>query len=225
MQKIIDLYSFIIKKYKIESIFFLIALVVFIFSIIIYFYSSQESSEDISIDENAQTDKIFYNPQQKIKIDLSGAVQKPDVYEVTIGARIKDLLNLAQGLSADADREFFARNFNLARLLKDQEKIYIPSRYEVYSGIFKEPNRLVDLTQPQNVNYQIPLLTSSPASLDRININKSTSKELDTLPGIGASTADKIIKNRPYTSIDEILSKKIVKKNIYDNIKELIRVD
>ncbi|HNU76323.1 MAG TPA: helix-hairpin-helix domain-containing protein, partial [bacterium] len=56
----------------------------------------------------------------------------------------------------------------------------------------------------------------------KINVNKATSSELDTLPGIGPAYAEKIISNRPYKDIAEFESKSGLYKSTIENIKELI---
>jgi DNA uptake protein ComE-like DNA-binding protein len=55
-----------------------------------------------------------------------------------------------------------------------------------------------------------------------VNINSASVGELDMLPGIGKATADKIIGNRPYGSIDELVGKKIVGEKVFEEIKEKI---
>lgn len=65
--------------------------------------------------------------------------------------------------------------------------------------------------------------TGSGASTSKaskaIDINTASKEELQTLPGIGEARSDAIIKNRPYRSKDELVSKKIVPSNVYDGIK------
>ncbi|MEK7071183.1 MAG: helix-hairpin-helix domain-containing protein, partial [Patescibacteria group bacterium] len=59
----------------------------------------------------------------------------------------------------------------------------------------------------------------------RINVNTALLGELDTLPGIGEKTAQKIIDNKPYSSVEELRDKKIVANSVYDKIKELISAE
>lgn len=214
------------EKYKAEIILLISSLVIVFISSVIYIKSSASSEKEEEVTIKEQKPEAIKTPFKQIVVDLSGAVEKPDVYEITSGARLKDLLILANGLSSDTDREFFNRNFNLARILKDQDKIYIPSVNEVQTGAFKEPVRLVDLTEAQ-VFDPTPVDPSRvlSASTMKININTANATDLDSLSGIGLSTAQKIIQSRPYTSIEELLDKKIVKKNVYEKIKELISVD
>jgi hypothetical protein len=64
-------------------------------------------------------------------VHLEGAVEKPGVYELPLEARVNDLLIRAGGLSAEADREWVAKNLNLAQKLSDGVKVYIPSLEEI----------------------------------------------------------------------------------------------
>lgn len=180
------------------------------------YFSEKKDQENNIIDIKQllpeETKKSFY-------IDISGAVGKPDVYEVTPGARLKDVLVLAGGLSADADRYFFARNFNLARFVSDQEKVYIPSIYEINSGLFTETSRIIDYISPVETSNEITNQQNS-----KININQANLEELDQLPGVGPTTAKKIVDNRPYIKIEDLLNKKIINKTTFEKIKDLIEI-
>jgi competence protein ComEA len=204
-----------IKKYKIEIFLLGAAFFIAIFSLILY------QKEKAGEKEEVMEEKTFNNPTpyKKIFVDVAGAVKNPGVYEATFGARLKDVLDLAGGLSDEADKFFFQRNFNLAKIVIDQEKIYIPATWEVQSGIFVENQRTLDYTQKTNINWEGGNLENS---INKININQATAEELETLPGIGKVTAQKIIKNRPYQTIDELLTKKVIGKSTFEKIKDLI---
>ncbi|OGY23252.1 MAG: hypothetical protein A2172_02675 [Candidatus Woykebacteria bacterium RBG_13_40_15] len=60
---------------------------------------------------------------------------------------------------------------------------------------------------------------------DKININTATEKELDSLPGIGPVRAEKIIENRPYESIEDLLNKKVLGEATFENIKDKIATE
>lgn len=63
---------------------------------------------------------------------------------------------------------------------------------------------------------------SSAAKAKVIDLNTAGKDELQTLPGIGEARSDAIVKNRPYRSKDELVSKKIVPQGVYDGIKDQI---
>jgi len=63
--------------------------------------------------------------------------------------------------------------------------------------------------------------TSAPKG-DLIDINSASSKELQTLPGIGPALADRIIANRPYHGKNQLLDKKLIPASTYEKIKDKI---
>ena len=143
--------------------------------------------------------------ETKLVADIAGAVIKPGVYELIVGSRINDLLILAEGLAAEADRDWVAKNINLAQRLTDGAKIYIPSQSE-------------RVKEQESVSSKVLEISG------KININTATEKELDTLYGIGPATAQKIIEGRPYQKPEDLLYKKIIKSNVWEKIKDRVTV-
>lgn len=136
----------------------------------------------------------------QIKVDVEGEVQNPGVYELSSDARVQDALIAAGGLTPEANRNAI----NLAAKIADGQKIYVPAEGEVMTGTTRSTN-------------------SGQASITGvISINSASQAELEELPGIGPVTAQKIIDNRPYGSIEEILSRKVVGKATFEKIKDLI---
>jgi competence protein ComEA len=141
-------------------------------------------------------------------VDIEGAVVKPGVYSLPLGSRLKDGLIMAGGLSASADREKIAKSMNLAARLTDGAKVYFPKQGEISS----------------TVNTQSGVVSSSDVST-LININEASEGQLDTLYGVGPATAQKIIGGRPYSDIQELLTKKIVSRSVFDKIKDRISIN
>lgn len=133
--------------------------------------------------------------QSLIVVDIEGAIIKPGIYELSVGSRLKDVLVSAGGYSELADRSYCEKNLNLAQELKDGQKIYIP---------------FVDDT-PSNTGY-----TEARSASNTVNINTASLAELDTLWGIGPARAETIVKNRPYGSLEEVVSKGGMTKQIFD---------
>lgn len=136
---------------------------------------------------------------QAVVVDIGGAVVKPGVYPVASGQRIYELVDKAGGLSEDADLAFFDKTINRAQKLNDQAKIYIP---------FK------------NLTTFSPTTNLYSSSL--VSINSADSGELESLSGVGSITAKKIIDNRPYSTLGELRTKKVIGEKVYEDIKALI---
>ncbi len=205
-----------LKKYLVEIV--LISIAIFIALISAFLYFQNLKNEDVQYElEKQQTDSKQEN--NFIYVEVSGSVKKPDVYKVIFGTRLNDLIKKAGGLSDEADKNYFARNFNLARVVFDQEKIYIPSVWEVNNGYFIESVK--NLSYQQLTTYQN---LNNNQSTELININQATLEELDSLPGIGKTTAQKIIDARPFNDINDLVSKKIINKSVFEKIKDLITI-
>lgn len=208
-----------LKRYFIEIILIIISIIITITSLIIFAKSNGENTNQETI-INDQPNQILSG---KIFVDVSGSVKKPNLYEMSFGARIKEVIDKAGGLSDAADVIFFNRNFNLARIVTDQEKIYIPSITEINDGIFIQNQLALDYVSPTTTN-NASTNTPTDTTNQLISLNSGTLEELDQLPGIGMVTANKIITGRPYSTIDELLTKKIVNKGVFDKIKNLIEL-
>ena len=154
-----------------------------------------------------------------ITVDVSGSVNNPDVYTFTHSPRIKEVIEKAGGLTSEADLHFIYRNFNMARFVSDQEKIYIPSFLEIQTGTFTEDPRTLQYLAPVKTGVSAPT-SSSSSSL--IHINTASAEQLDTLDGIGATLSKSIIDHRPYKDINELVSKKVLKQTVFSKIKDKI---
>lgn len=148
--------------------------------------------------------------QKKIIVDVSGAVRKPGVYTLEGESRIKDALLMAGGISDNADRLRVAQTLNLAAKLSDGAKIYIPALGE-------QQVTAEEVSQSMSANDSQSITVGNG-----ININQASESELDTLPGVGKVTVEKIIANRPYESINELTQKKVVGASVFEKIKDKI---
>lgn len=155
-------------------------------------------------------------------VDISGAVLKPGVFEVSSSARIFDVLKLAGGLSKDADRDLVEKTINQAQKVSDELKIYIPFK----SQLICESDLGETLEKPvviiNNSDSKSSIGQSSSPSSGKTNVNKATLAELDSLPGIGPTYASKIVENRPYKDFDELVTKSKVKKSTLTELKNAL---
>lgn len=214
------------RKYAIEILLICIAGVITVVSLVQQLKNPHTTSE-ASVEPRKETVSVTPLPKQSVLVDVSGAVYNPGVYEATAGARIGDLVEMAGGISYEADKYFVARNFNMARIVGDQDKIYIPYMFDIALGTFTERKRILEYLQPlgsdNNISSNV-LRTSTNQSEEglTISINQASAEELDVLPGVGSVTAQKIIENRPYSSLEDLLNKKVMNQATYDKIKDKI---
>lgn len=128
--------------------------------------------------------------QSTVFVHVSGAVSNPGLYELEEGARVADAIAAAGGFSENA----LTDSCNLAKILIDGEKITIASASEEGQGDAQEQFAASDGNQP--------------GSAGPININTATAAELESLPGIGNATAQRIIADRqtngPFSTIEDL---------------------
>ena len=142
-----------------------------------------------------------------IVVYICGAVKESKVITLKENSRICDAIESVGGLTENAD----LTNINLAYILEDGEKIYIPKQGETIPD---------DATSISTNNY---------SSLNnKININKASQTELETIPGIGPSTALKIInyreENGKFKKIEDIKNVPGIGDVKFENIKEYISI-
>ena len=138
-----------------------------------------------------------------IYIDIKGQVQNPGVYKVLKDSRLFQLVSQAGGTTVEAD----TLAINLSLKLYDQQVIYIPSYEDEYPII-------------------VDVIENSSSGV--ININSATLELLDTLPGIGPSTAQSIIDYRLevgfFESIEDIMNVTGIGEATFNEIKDLITI-
>ena len=178
---------------------------------IIYWSSKQQKAqlrelEIVQIPSDSSMEKEYYEESiRMIGVHVTGAVQGPDkVYFLPEGARVTDAIEMAGGIVEDADLS----QLNLAAYVRDGQRIRVP--------------------------YLGEILTAEEAGMEEetkhlTNINSATKIELIQLPGIGESTADKIIAYREehggFSSIEELMNVPGIGQSKFSAIKDLISVD
>ena len=144
-----------------------------------------------------------------VRIHVAGAVVHPGVYSVSSSSRVVDALKAAGGATSRADLE----RINLAQTIIDTEQVFVPFRTSHTTKVTVAPRlRPTRTTVPVSVPTipgAIPSATTS-ATTSLINLNSATSAQLDTLPGVGPSTAKAIISYRsrkgPFGKVEDLLN-------------------
>ena len=161
----------------------------------------QESNTVNSIQDNTPKD----TESKKIVVYVTGAVNKPDVYELPEESRVKDAIEKAGGVTKEAD----LISINLAEKLSDGEEVVVPKKGENTSIAGSS--------------------TSSTNKNSKININTADATELEKLPGIGEVKAEAIIQYRKsygrFKTIHDITRVSGIGEKTFEKIKDLISVN
>ena len=161
-----------------------------------------ETSGNVSMAEPETASEAETAAQAGVWVYVCGEVKDPGVYYLKASSRIMDAIEMAGGMTADADRV----SLNLASVIEDGQQIYVPN-------ISEDSSNSAD--------------TYTKAESGLININTASLEELKTLPGIGDSKASAIIEYResiPFESIEDIMNVSGIKESSFQKIKDMIKV-
>ena len=194
---------------KKEQIGILILVIVVLISVGYKFFLQDYLKKDVEsfglvgeyLEETSENvlDEEIMDEDYEIMVHVSGEVFRPGLVTLAYGDRVIDAVNLSGGLKNDADLD----RINLAKKIQDEEKIYIPRIGEE--------------------NIQIG---DSISGVDgKININSCNKSDIETLPGIGDITSDKILEyreNNSFKRIEDIMNVSGIGEKKFESIKELI---
>ena len=140
-----------------------------------------------------------------IYVDISGAVKEPGVYDVKEGTRVFEVIEMAGGLTSEADID----GFNRAEEVFDGQKLTIPEKTD-------------DGSESDSTG------SSAVTSSGLININRATAEELDQLPGVGPATAQAIIEyreeNGSFRKKEDIKNVSGIGEKTYEKMQDKITV-
>ena len=171
----------------------------------IYEYNYEENNYE---EYFAEEENIIKEEAKKVIVGhIIGEINKPGIVELEEGARVIDAIKKAGGTTEKAD----LAQINLAYILKDGQKIYIPNTED----------------NDKKIEYNTANIENNIKE-EKININTADEDELQRLPGVGASTAAKIIKyreeNGSFRRIEDIQNVKGIGEAKYNDLKEQIEV-
>ena len=177
--------------------------------------------QNLEVEENKieESNKIE-EETTKIVVHVSGAVRNEGIVELKEKSRIADAIEMVGGVTEDA----YMKDVNLATILEDGMKIYIPTKEEVEK---QRENTNDSVSKDRNLDIYNNGSNTSKKN-NKVNINTASKEELDTLPGIGESTANKIInyrkENGKFKTIEEIKEVSGIGDSKYEQIKNLIEI-
>jgi competence protein ComEA len=150
-------------------------------------------------------------------VDVQGAVARPGVIHLPTGSRVGDAIAAAGGFGPRVAADRVGRELNLAALLRDGDQVVVPSRDDGGAAAGSGGGGSGGSSGP----------SGTQAGSGPIDLNRATASELDALPGIGPVTANKIIaarEERPFASVDDLRSRKVLGAATFDKIKDLVVV-
>lgn len=149
---------------------------------------------------------------EPLQVHVTGAVVRPGVYDLPEGARVQHAVEAAGGFVAEADKHAI----NLAARVEDADKLDVP----FLAGFI-----------PDEEQGFVVVSEGTPSPLlgeDLVDINSASQEELEQLPGIGPTLAERIIayreENGPFARIEDIVNVSGIGSATYDEIKDLIAV-
>jgi len=171
------------------------------------FSKKEESVEETTVVEMtvlAEKTEVSTTQETVIFVDIKGAVKNPGVYQMKVGDRVKDALDAAGGLTAEAD----SQKVNLAQRVEDQMVIVVPKVGEEAEEIPAGETR------------------NEATKEGKVNINTATVEELKTLKGVGEKKAEAIIeyrkKNGSFQTKEDLMKVRGIGKKLFESFQERI---
>lgn len=192
-----------------------IFLSIFVIIIVIYLiYNNLKNDSNEIVEENIYVESTNeVKEKSKIVLHITGEVNKPGIIEIDEGSRLADAIEAVGGLTPNAN----INKINLAYVVQDGQKINIPDVNTVDTSNY--------ITE--NIGENI-IIEDTKTNKNLVNINTATQTELETLTGIGPSTALKIIKyreeNGKFKTIEDIKNVSGIGDSKFESIKDEICV-
>ena len=171
---------------------------------VVLFLRDGDDGEPVKIIAPPTVSAEISQAEPELKAYVTGAVRQPGLYTIKAGDRLADLIDLAGGITEDADMQAV----NLAVRVNDQDHWTVPT--------VGEP-----AVVPSNA------VSFEPTS-GKVDINTADAKLLETLPGIGETRAQAIIHHRdehgPFKRVDDIVAVPGIGAATLEGLRDLVEV-
>ena len=223
------------QKYKKQIIIGSVLILLVLFGGIYLVHASNipNEVEEIEISEKEETITEKNNSdEEKILVDVKGAVVNPGVYQLSVGCSVQDAINMAGGLAENANTNVI----NLSKRIFDEMVIIIYTNEEIenYQKDSKTVTEFVYIEIPckcpdaMNDACIVENKETENVQSELVSINTETKDELMTLSGIGESKANNIIEYREeygkFKTIEDIMNVSGIGEAAFEKIKNQITV-
>lgn len=176
--------------------------------------SREEANEESETNANSAPNETWY-------VDIKGAIKVPQVVPVTPGMRVHDVVEMAGGVTGEADQS----QVNLAQLVTDQMVIYVPKVGEEVS-----PSTEALVADSKVTESAVSEISGDGTSGgDLVNINTADTTMLQTLSGIGEKRAADIINYREtnglFETVDDLDQVSGIGEKTMEKLRPLITVN
>lgn len=164
-----------------------------------------------------------------IRVQVSGAVLEPGIYDLPADSRAETAIAAAGGLTEDADTE----RVNMVRKLRDGMLLKVPALKA--SGGKKAAQRAAgasgnaaDAYGKNAADKRGGSKVSAQGSAGRVRINSASASELQSLPGVGPALAQRIIAERSrgrFASAEDLLRVSGIGKAKLEKMRAYVEVD
>ena len=147
---------------------------------------------------NLESPAAVANQSSAVSVVITGAVQRPGVYQVPAETRLEAVVTLAGGVTADA--ALLSRDF-LAQRTYAGQIVHVPAQ------VTAKPVSGTRSRLRKRSSHQTPL---AKTPLKKIDLNRASAKELVKLPGVGPALAKRIIQARkvkPFSHAKELVAR------------------
>ncbi|WP_440441900.1 helix-hairpin-helix domain-containing protein [Phascolarctobacterium succinatutens] len=178
-----------------------------------------------SLLQSAQSAVTSKTAQVKtVRVQVSGAVLEPGIYDVPASCRVEEAIAAAGGLSENADSE----RVNLVRKVRDGMQIRVPVQKAARTSRTQRKSAQAKSGLGESASKKYGSAKAGSGMMQSVRINSASARELQQLPGIGPALAQRIVETRNsgrFTSADDLLRVPGIGKAKLAKLRDYVEVD